>query len=210
MITFEEFYGQTLPGLKTAEKQLVEYIDAYQEENLDEDIKIIQYCKSRIKSPDSMIEKLKKRKLPVNCETALTEIYDAVGIRIICSFIDDIYNIAKWLKGLEEIEIIETKDYVAYPKSNGYRSYHMILKIIEGPGKGIYAEIQIRTIALDFWANLEHQIKYKKTIKDEELIRHELKRCADEIASVDWSMQTLRELIADEVLLPFTPKGCAL
>ena len=92
----------------------------------------------------------------------------------------------------EEIEIIKIKDYIAYPKENGYRSYHMILKIKE---LNLNAEIQIRTIALDFWANLEHQMKYKKHIKNEEMIRSELKRCADEIASVDLSMQTIKDLI---------------
>lgn len=92
---------------------------------------------------------------------------------------------------------MKEKDYYAYPKPNGYRSYHILLKIADGAGKGCRAEIQVRTIANDFWATLEHQIKYKKDMPNEKLIRSELKRCADEIASVDLSMQTIRDIIRE-------------
>lgn len=102
------------------------------------------------------------------------------------------HKVSKWLEDQEEIEVLNIKDYIAYPKENGYRSYHMIINIKK---YNLNAEIQIRTIALDFWANLEHQMKYKKHIKNEHMIRGELKRCADEIASVDLSMQTIKDLI---------------
>lgn len=172
-----------------AEQLLKDLIQRFQD---NESEKKIAYISSRIKSPDSMIKKLEKKKIEPTAENALLKVNDAVGVRVICSFVDDIYKVSKWLDDQEEIEIIKIKDYIAYPKENGYRSYHMILKIKE---LNLNAEIQIRTIALDFWANLEHQMKYKKHIKNEEMIRSELKRCADEIASVDLSMQTIKGLI---------------
>lgn len=185
----EEFYGEDYQKLLQAEQLLKDLIQRFQE---NESEKKIAYISSRIKSPDSMIKKLEKKKIEATAENALLKVNDAVGVRVICSFVDDIYKVSKWLDEQEEIEIIKTKDYIAYPKENGYRSYHMIIKIKE---LNLNAEIQIRTIALDFWANLEHQMKYKKHIKNEEMIRSELKRCADEIASVDLSMQTIKDLI---------------
>ncbi len=97
-----------------------------------------------------------------------------------------------------EIEIAKEKDYYANPKANGYRSYHLLLSVITGPGNGLRAEIQVRTIANDFWATLEHRLKYKKNIPHEKLIQEELKRCAFEIASVDASMQAIRDILKEE------------
>lgn len=188
-MTHEEFYGEDYQKLLQAEQLLKDLIQRFQENERE---KKIAYISSRIKSPDSMIKKLEKKKIEPTAENALLKVNDAVGIRVICSFVDDIYKVSKWLDDQEEIEIIKTKDYIAYPKENGYRSYHMIIKI---KALNLNAEIQIRTIALDFWANLEHQMKYKKHIRNEEMIRSELKRCADEIASVDLSMQTIKDLI---------------
>ena len=188
-MTHEEFYGEDYQKLLQAEQLLKDLIQRFQD---NESEKKIAYISSRIKSPDSMIKKLEKKKIEPTAENALLKVNDAVGIRVICSFVDDIYKVSKWLGDQEEIEIIKTKDYIAYPKENGYRSYHMIIKI---KALNLNAEIQIRTIALDFWANLEHQMKYKKHIRNEEMIRSELKRCADEIASVDLSMQTIKDLI---------------
>ena len=199
-MTFEQFYGDSLPCLKEAEQRIKDIILEYQSKETTE-MKQIQYCISRIKSPESMRRKLEKMEETVNVDSALTKVHDAVGIRIICSFIDDIYRIAHWLEDREEVSVLKIKDYIAYPKPNGYRSYHMILKIEEGLGEGVIVEIQIRTIALDFWASLEHQMKYKKEIKNEKLIRSELKRCADEISSIDLSMQTIKDLIAEKEIL---------
>lgn len=115
-----------------------------------------------------------------------------MGLRIICAFAEDVYTIVTWLKTRPEPEIIREKDYIAYPKPNGYRSLHLQIWL-----KDLYlpAEIQVRTIAADFWATLEHQLKYKIDIPHEELIRSELKRCAEKKASVDLSMQTIRDII---------------
>ncbi|MCD8077093.1 MAG: hypothetical protein LUE63_01710, partial [Lachnospiraceae bacterium] len=104
---------------------------------------------------------------------------------------------SRGLQARDEYEVREVKDYISYPKPNGYRSLHLILRFTGGRMKGLQAEIQVRTIAIDFWAALEHQMKYKQTIDSsyEKIVREELKRCADEIASVDISMQTIRDLL---------------
>lgn len=188
-MTYEEFYGNDYSKLQQAEAMLNDLLSKFQE---NENEKKIAYVSSRIKSPDSMKKKLEKKGEQPTSENALLKVNDAVGVRVICSFIDDIYKVSDWISKQEEIEVINIKDYIAYPKENGYRSFHMIIKLKD---LNLNAEIQIRTIALDFWANLEHQMKYKRDIKNEEMIRSELKRCADEIASVDLSMQTIKDLI---------------
>lgn len=146
-----------------------------------------------------MIEKLRMRNLPIEPETAVLQITDAVGVRVICSFLEEVYGIADEIRGYGW-EIYKCKDYIAHPKGNGYRSYHMVVMVTTPRELEIPVEIQIRTIAQDAWANLEHQMKYKKEIKDTALIQRELKRCADEIASTDISMQTIRELIMEAAL----------
>lgn len=186
---YEQFYGSNYEKLQKAEQMLKNLIKKFQEGETE---KKIAYISSRIKSPESMQKKLEKKGIEPTAENAISKVNDAVGVRIICSFIDDIYKVSKWLEDQEEIKVLNIKDYIAYPKENGYRSYHMIINIKK---YNLNAEIQIRTIALDFWANLEHQMKYKKHIKNEDMIRGELKRCADEIASVDLSMQTIKDLI---------------
>ena len=158
----------------------------------------IEYISSRIKSEESMKEKLERKNLPITLESALTKVYDAVGIRIICSYIDDVYEIVDMLKKYNDLKVIKEKDYIKNPKENGYRSYHIVFQLlldIAGEIKPVFFEIQIRTIAMDFWSNLEHQIKYKKNIKNQEIIVKELKRCADDIATNDVNMQTIRKMI---------------
>lgn len=158
----------------------------------------ISYITSRVKTETSMKEKLKRKNLPVTLNNALTKIYDAAGIRIICGYIDDVYEVANMLKKYKDLEIIKEKDYIKNPKPNGYRSYHMVIKVnldLAGEIHPVYIEIQIRTIAMDFWSSLEHEIKYKQNIKNQELIVNELKNCADEIATVDLNMQTIKNMI---------------
>jgi len=158
----------------------------------------ITYVTSRVKSEESMKEKLQRKKMKVTLENALTKIYDGVGVRIVCSYIDDIYLIADLLKKQSGIKVVNEKDYIKNPKDNGYRSYHINLQLdldIMGEIHKVNCEIQIRTIAMDCWASLEHQLKYKKSIENEEMIKNELKRCADEIATTDLNMQTIRNMI---------------
>lgn len=195
-MTEEEFYGTSLPILKMAEQYLLEMVAAYPAaQDRQTGLQAVIHCRSRIKSADSMQKKLESRGYEGNLQAALTKVYDAVGIRVICGFVDDVYRIAKWIEEQKGLEILQRKDYIAWPKPNGYRSYHLCLRICDGNAAGTLAEIQIRTMAIDFWATLEHELKYKHAIPCEELIRKELKRCADEIAATDMSMQTIRDML---------------
>lgn len=189
-MTHEEYYGPALPALIDAEKFLRELID-HSPWQQQEDTKSILYHCTRIKSPESMMRKLETLGLPTDCSSALAHTFDAVGLQIICAFTEDVYAVVSWLKTREELDILREKDYIAYSKPNGYRSYHLQLWL---PHIRLPAEIQVRTIATDFWASLDHQLKYKQDIPQERLICSELKRCADEIASVDLSMQTIRDI----------------
>lgn len=158
----------------------------------------IEYITSRIKSEESMKEKLQRKGLPIDLETALTKIYDAAGIRIICAYIDDVYAVVEMLKKYKDLKVLKEKDYIKNPKPNGYRSYHIVFQVmldIAGEEYPVNVEIQIRTIAMDFWSSLEHQMKYKKNVKNQEMIEEELKRCADEIATTDINMQAIRNMI---------------
>lgn len=190
-MTQEEYYGNAYPLMLRAQRRLQELVSQYPQKE-SENMRPIVYSCSRIKSPDSMIRKLEARGLSPTSDQALSAVFDAIGLRIICAFAEDVYKIVSWLKDRSEFDIIREKDYFACPKPNGYRSYHLQIRLSE---EQLPAEIQVRTIATDFWATLEHQLKYKNDIPHEELIRSELKRCADEIASVDLSMQTIRDII---------------
>jgi ppGpp synthetase/RelA/SpoT-type nucleotidyltranferase len=157
---------------------------------------------TRIKSDESMREKCQRKGLPETPHSALSELTDAIGMRIVTSFVDDIYLMIKYIKSFDNCKVIEEIDYIKHAKPNGYRSYHLILAVktdypdVNGNTPGTYyVEIQLRTIAMDTWASLEHKIRYKKDIPSQELISAELKRCADELASCDLSMQTIRSLI---------------
>ena len=197
-MTHEEFYGSSFPAMQQTEWELMTLLRQYPDIE-PEHPKSIVYCCSRLKSPESMKRKLEKRGYPPTAEAALSKVYDAVGIRVVCAFAEDVYRVVRWLKEQSCLEIMQEKDYFAYPKPNGYRSYHLAVKVRGEQKEFIRAEIQVRTIATDCWATLEHRLKYKKEIPNEDLIRSELKRCADEIASVDLSMQTLREIIEERI-----------
>lgn len=157
----------------------------------------IEHIRSRIKAPASFQEKMKRRGMDNDVRAGLTRLSDVIGVRIVTHFIGDVYSVLELLKQSDCWEILNIKDYISSPKPNGYRSLHVILRIpVEGSDlEHILFEIQIRTIAMDCWASLEHQLKYKKHINNTELIEEELKRCADEMASTDLSMQTIKEMI---------------
>lgn len=200
-MTLEEFYGPSLPAMQAAEEHILSLIAASPYARETEDgLQSVLYCRSRLKSPESMTKKLQKRGFPVTAESALTNVHDAVGVRAVCAFTDDVYALYAWLLQQPSLTVTEVKDYIAFPKPNGYRSLHLIVRISEGPGEGVTVELQIRTIATDCWAALEHQIKYKREVSHAELMEDELKRCADEIASVDLSMQTLRDIIRSDAM----------
>lgn len=128
---------------------------------------------------------------------------DIAGVRVICSFVDDIYEISRMLERQDDVTIIAIKDYIKAPKENGYRSYHMIVEVpvfFSNSKKNIRVEVQIRTIAMDFWASLDHQLKYKKQLDAQEAaeIGAELKKCADVIAETDCKMLSIRQKIEEK------------
>lgn len=196
------FYKKKIVELEAVITEIIARLDVirkYRKINNDRDP--IEYIKSRIKSEESMKEKLKRKGLEVNLDNALTKIFDAAGIRIISTFVDDVYDIVEMIKKYDDIEIVKEKDYIKNPKVNGYRSYHLVIKVplyIAGEIHKVYLEIQIRTIAMDFWSSLEHQIKYKKNIKDQKMIVSELKKCAEQIATTDINMMAIRNMINNE------------
>ncbi|MDD3173785.1 MAG: GTP pyrophosphokinase family protein [Herbinix sp.] len=196
-----EFYKEAYVLLEGAIIEVISRLDIIRKYKATQHFKDpVEHCKARIKSADSMKEKLQRRNLPVSADSALTQVYDAAGIRVVCTFIDDIYWIVSMLRNQQDIKVIEEKDYIHNPKSNGYRSYHMILQVplhLEDRIQKVYCELQIRTIAMDCWASLEHRLKYKKNIPNQEMIVGELKRCADEIASTDLNFQAIWDMIED-------------
>lgn len=197
----QEFYKESYVLLEGAIIEVISRLDImrkYKKTQGYEDQDPIEHCKARIKSAKSMKEKLKRKNFPITAKSALNEIHDAAGIRVVCTFLDDIYWIVNMLKSQKDIEVVKEKDYIKNPKPNGYRSYHMILKVpihLENKIEMVYCELQIRTIAMDCWASLEHQLKYKKNIQSEKMIAGELKRCSDEIASTDLNFQTIHDMI---------------
>lgn len=158
---------------------------------------LYEHVNTRIKSDESMREKCERKGLEANAYNALTRVRDAIGVRVVTRFIDDIELVVRELEQIEGVEVVEKKDYVFNAKLNGYRSYHVIASVRDplNPASAYFVEVQIRTIAMDSWAALEHELKYKKGIKNQERIVAELKRCADELASCDMSMQTIRHLM---------------
>ena len=194
----KEYYGKYAEPLdKACEKIMGRLDDILSQLTSDPEMAPFEHILSRIKSPESVIEKLRIRGDDTTAYTALTALSDIIGIRVVTHFIGDIYTILDRLKEAEDIEIVNVKDYIATPKENGYRSLHVILKVdIDSEDiKKTDIEIQLRTIAMDCWASLEHQMRYKKDVKDTMLIASELKRCADEMASSDLTMQTIRDVL---------------
>lgn len=159
----------------------------------------IEMIKSRVKNPESIIDKLERRHLPMTMESILDNLNDVAGVRVICSFIDDIYMVADMFTSQDDITLIEAKDYIKNPKPNGYRSYHMIVEVpvyFSSRKKNMRVEVQLRTIAMDFWASLEHKMRYKKDIEGAQLLERELAECAEIIASTDQKMQKINQDLA--------------
>ena len=158
----------------------------------------IEMIKSRVKKPRSIVEKLQRRGYPISVDSVLDNLHDVAGVRVICSFIDDIYKIAAILGAQDDVTVLEIKDYIKNPKPNGYRSYHMIVEIpvfFSDRKQPMKVEVQIRTIAMDFWASLEHQMKYKKDVPGSEDLVNRLSQIADRINQTDMEMQEIREEI---------------
>ena len=154
----------------------------------------IESISSRVKNPQSIIEKMARKGFPLTVESVWENLNDVAGVRVICSFIEDIYDVAAMFMKQDDIEVIEIKDYIKNPKPNGYRSLHLIVQVpifLSDKALPMRVEVQIRTIAMDFWASLEHQLKYKKGIPNAEVISAELKECAETINQTDRKMQEI-------------------
>ncbi|MCQ2458772.1 MAG: GTP pyrophosphokinase family protein [Ruminococcus sp.] len=154
----------------------------------------IHNIEDRLKSPQSIMKKLEKKGLPMTAESAQKNLLDIAGIRVTCYYISDIYSLVEMLSRRDDFTVIKRKDYIKHPKPSGYRSYHMIVNVpVYMSSYKQYApvEIQIRTIAMDFWASLEHQLKYKPSAQITPEISEELKECAERIAETDMQMQRI-------------------
>ena len=158
----------------------------------------IEFIKSRVKRPMSILNKLQRSGLEITEENIVNHLNDVAGVRVVCSFVDDVYLVAEMLTKQDDIVVIKKKDYIKHPKENGYRSYHLILEIpifLSDRKLPVRVEVQLRTVAMDFWASLEHQMKYKKELPDAETIGAQLRECAETIASIDQRMMDIRDQI---------------
>ena len=154
----------------------------------------ISSISSRIKSRESIIYKMKKKGLPMTVSALINNIHDIAGVRVVCPFIEDVYYVARMLVKQHDVEVIEVKDYIREPKENGYRSLHVIITVevdFAEASRKVPVEIQIRTIAMDFWASTEHQLRYKKDKEFTQEIQDKLKNCADIMAKADQQMQEI-------------------
>lgn len=199
---FYDFYGINLFFLEAVTEKLVERIDEIDtRREASGERKLCDNVRYRIKSPDSMKAKLRKRGLPVSAASAMMNVYDAAGIRIICPYIDDVYLIADIISKQSDINVIEVKDYIKNPKQNGYRSYHMIVETsvcYMGETHFVRAEIQIRTMVMNSWASAEHQLKYKKEHGGDVASVEMLRKCAEEMLQIDYAMMKIRKMMQPE------------
>ena len=158
----------------------------------------IHHIESRIKSVPSIMEKLRRKNLSVSMESAVEKLFDIAGIRVVCHYVEDVYTVARLLTSQDDVRVLATRDYIRSPKENGYRSLHLILEIpvfLRDGRVNIPVEVQLRTIAMDFWASLEHTMRYKAPGEVPEDISRELQEASRDIAAIDARMQTLHERI---------------
>lgn len=157
--------------------------------------------KCRLKKPISIVEKMRKKKLDMTIDNIENNLTDIAGIRVICSFPEDIYTLSELLSKQDDINVVCIKDYIRNPKPNGYRSLHLIVEVpifLSDEKRYMKVEVQFRTIAMDFWASLDHKLKYKKdNLKHPEIIAQELKKCADTITAMDYKMQEIRSMLEE-------------
>ena len=181
-------------GIKEIRTKL-EILDA--EFKVKHDHNPIHHIESRLKSPESILKKAINKDIPVTERSLEENIHDIAGIRVICNYVDDVYKVAQLLTDQDDIRLVEVKDYIANPKESGYMSLHLVLEVpifLSEGSKPIHVEVQLRTIAMDFWASLEHKLKYKKDIASDQLTA-DLKKCADESAALDLKMDAIRKEI---------------
>jgi putative GTP pyrophosphokinase len=186
------YYRCAIMEIETKFKVLNEQFSLSYDENP------IETIKTRLKSPDSIMKKMQKRNLPMTTEAIEENITDIAGVRIICSFEKDIYKMADLLLQQDDIKLIRKKDYIAKPKDSGYRSLHLIVEVpifLENEKRSMKVEVQLRTIAMDFWASLEHKMRYKKDIPPEKMeqLSRDLTECAEKCADLDHRMEKIKK-----------------
>lgn len=188
-------------GIKEVRTKL-EILDA--EFKVKHDHNPIHHIESRLKSPESILKKAISKDIPVTERSLEENIHDIAGIRVICNYVDDVYKVAQLLTNQDDIQLIEMKDYIQNPKESGYMSLHLVLEVpiflSEGP-KPIHVEVQLRTIAMDFWASLEHKLKYKTDNNVSDDVKKELQECAKSIAEIDLKMQNIHNRLKKEQVL---------
>lgn len=170
--------------------------------SLEYDRNPIESIKTRVKSMDGIIKKVRKKELPLTLEAIEENINDIAGVRVVCSFPEDIYLLADCLLRQDDIRLIEKKDYIQKPKESGYRSLHLIVAVpifLQNEKREMKVEVQLRTIAMDFWASLEHKLRYKKDIPADKAkyLEDEMLACAQISADLDMRMQNVRDVIAE-------------
>lgn len=201
--------------LKTLEKDMKRFLMSYKfgleeiktkvnilndEFHYIHDYNPIEHVKSRIKSPESILKKINRKNLELSMDSIKTNIRDIAGMRIICSFVSDIYVIAEMLANQNPLKVIEYKDYIKNPKPNGYQSLHLILQVpvfLSDRVEEVYVEVQIRTIGMEFWASLEHKIYYKYNKDIPEALKKELKDTATIVTDLDKRMERLNKEISE-------------
>uniref|UniRef100_UPI004057B926 GTP pyrophosphokinase n=1 Tax=Acetatifactor sp. TaxID=1872090 RepID=UPI004057B926 len=193
--TMSAYYRCAMMEIETKFKVLNEQF------SLQYDRNPIETIKTRMKSMDSILKKVRTKDIPLTFEALEENIRDIAGVRVICSFQDDIYMLAECLLQQDDVTLIERKDYIKNPKPSGYRSLHLIVEIpifLQNEKRPMKVEVQLRTIAMDFWASLEHKLRYKKNIPDKEaeILARELVECAETSAALDRRMQDIRTRIA--------------
>ena len=171
--------------------------------SLEYDNNPIESIKTRVKSYESILKKIRRKNIPLNLRAIEDNLKDIAGVRVICSFPDDIYKLAESFLKQDDITLIERKDYIKNPKPSGYRSLHLIVQVpifLQNEKKMVNVEVQFRTIAMDFWASLDHKMRYKKELSDEEveILQEELYDCAEQSAALDERMQRIRDRITQK------------
>ena len=188
-------YQQIMMIYESAIKQIETKLDILNKENkVSGRRNPIETVKSRIKSPQSIAGKLEKRHLPVTFDSMIENLHDIAGVRVICPYISDIYSVRDMLLKQPDITLLEEKDYIKNPKESGYRSLHLVIEIpvyLSESTHNVKVEIQLRTIAMDFWASLEHELHYKTNTRVPESVRRELFRVAETIAMTDREMEEI-------------------
>lgn len=188
-------FQQIMMIYESAIKQIETKLDILNKENkVSGRRNPIETVKSRIKSPQSIASKLEKKKLPVTFDSMVNNLQDIAGVRVICPYISDIYSVRDMLLKQPDITLLEEKDYIKQPKDSGYRSLHVVVEIpvyLSESTHNVKVEIQLRTIAMDFWASLEHELRYKTNTKVPESVRRELFRVAETIAMTDREMEEI-------------------